>query len=123
RHLPVTARARALRGIKNISQMMRHTAALCNTRLGGADVKSAIQLRGIASDNFTAKALCQPDPQRGFARCRRSNDGNEKWLRVLQIHRNKRCRARTKIKMRTKSARRRLPTTWLRWSFIGKRLR
>ena len=69
---------------------MRYSAAFLKAGLRGTDVEPPIQLRRIARDDFTAEPLGEANAQRGFARCRWSHNGKEKWLRVFLIHRNRR---------------------------------
>ena len=64
-------------GIHQVQQVMRNAVALFLRGLGRADIESAIDLRGIASQDLAAKSLRQRDAQRGFAGSRGSYDGNQ----------------------------------------------
>src|ERR1700687_897381 len=108
---------------KNVDQMEWNDAAFGWSGLCGANIKAAIELRRIAGHNFPAELLRELHAERRLSRCRRTNDGHERQERFIFAHRKRRCRARTKRKMSTKSARRRLPRTCWRGSFTGKRLR
>src|SRR6266436_3241025 len=94
---------------KNVDQMVRNAAAFGEAGLGRANIKAAIELRRIARHNFPAEPLREAHAERRLSRCRRTNNGNERQELFIFAHRKRRCRARTKRKMSTKSARRRLP--------------
>ena len=109
--------------IENVDQVMRNAAAFGCVGFCRTYVKPAIELRGIAGHHFPAEPLGQPYAERGLARCRWTNDGHERQKGVFSAHRTRRCRARTRMKMSTKRARRRLPRTCWRVSFTDKPLR
>src|SRR5438552_9494014 len=96
---------------------MRYAAALGRGGLRGANIKAAVELRRIAGHHFSAETLRKLHAERRLSRSRGANDGHERQERVGFAHRKKRCRARTKRKMSTKSARRRLPKTCWRGTF------
>src|SRR5713101_6388379 len=98
--------------------MMWNAAAFGEAGLCGANIKAAIELRRIASQHFPAEPLRELQTERRLSGCRRTNDGNERQERFVFFHRKRRCRTRTKRKMSTKSARRILPRTCWRGSFI-----
>src|ERR1700719_397062 len=97
--------------------MVGNSATLWDSWFCGADVEAAIELRGIARDYFAAEPPGQPNAQRRFTRSRGTYDGNEWPIRFVWSHRKRRWRARTKIKISTNSARRRLPRICWRASF------
>src|ERR1700687_1052902 len=121
--LAVASRGCLILGPKNVDQMVWNAAAFGWSGLCGANIKAAIELRRIAGHNFPAELLRELHAERRLSRCRRTNDGQERQERFVFTHRKRRCRARTKRKISTKSARRRLPRTCWRGSFTGKRLR
>src|SRR5712671_6529213 len=94
---------------KNVDQMVRNAAAFGEAGLGRANIKAAIELRRIARYNFPAEPLRECHAERRLSRSRRTNNGNERQGLFVFAHRKRRCRARTRRKMSTKSARRRLP--------------
>src|SRR5467141_2139608 len=116
--LAVASRGCILLWPENVDQMMRNAAAFGVAGLRGANIKAAIELRGIAGDHFPAELLRESHTERRLSRGRRANESNERHERFVFTHRKRRCRARTKRKMSTKSARRRLPRTCWRGSFI-----
>ncbi len=117
RQLAISARGGFFLRAKNIHQVMRNAAALRGAGFCGANIKAAIELRRIAGHHFSAKLLRESYAERRLSRSRRANDGNE-WQELLVfVHRKRRCRARTKRNISTKSARRRLPKTCWRGIF------
>src|ERR1700674_3590815 len=123
RQLAISARGRFFLWAENIHQVMRNAAAFGGAEFCGAYIKAAIELRRIARYHSPAEPLREIDTERRLSRCRRANNNNERQKRFVFAHRTRRCRARTKRKMSTKSARRRLPRTCWRLSFTDKRLR
>src|ERR1700674_3350142 len=107
---------------KDVDQVMRDATSIGGAWFCSANIKAAIKLRRIASHDFSAEPLRELYTECRLSRRRRTNDGNERQERFVFTHRKKRCRARTKRKMSTKSARRRLPRTCWRGSFTGKQL-
>src|SRR6202047_5051636 len=63
--------------IQHINQMMRYALPLFECGLRRADIKPAIELRGIASHHFASKLLGEPNRKRRFSRSGWPNDGNE----------------------------------------------
>src|SRR6266851_3590919 len=109
--LAVASRGGIVPWPKNVDQMMRNATAFVEAGLCRANIKAAIELRRIARHHFSAEPLREAHTERRLSRCRRTNNGNERQELFISAHRKRRCRARTKRKMSTKSARRRLPKT------------
>src|SRR5438132_13462068 len=93
------------------------TAALGFSGLSVGYNKSAIELRPIEGHHFPAEPLGELHAEQRLPRSRRTDDGHERQERFLFAHRKRRCRARTKRKMSTNRARRRLPKTFWRGTF------
>src|SRR4030095_11978708 len=102
-------------GIENVEQVMRDLLPLAKGWLGRADVKSAIELRGIAGDNFAAELLRQQNDKRARTRGGGSDDHCERRKRR---HRNRICQARATKITRDNPSRRMLPRTCWRVGFI-----
>src|SRR5437660_12859106 len=116
-HLAVAAGGCVVPRPKNVNQVMRYAAALGRGGFCSTNVKAAIELRRIASHHFSAEPFRKLDAERRLYISRRNCDGHEGQERFAFAHRKRRCRARTKRKMSTNSARRRLPKTCWRGTF------
>ena len=54
-------------GLDEVDEVMRDAALIARLNLGGADVEVAIDLRGIADEDFAVEALGEFDGEGGFA--------------------------------------------------------
>jgi hypothetical protein len=66
--------AEALGGVGEIDQVVAHARALRRRRLRGPDVEPAIDLAGIAPDDFGVERLGEEDSDRGLAARRRADE-------------------------------------------------
>src|SRR5260221_7746938 len=89
--------------------MMRHAGTFRWTWLGGADVETTVELRGIASEHFAGKFFCEEDTERGLSGGGWANNRNQWRKRGRIAHRKKMWQARARRITRTISASSRRP--------------
>src|SRR5215469_17720599 len=98
--------------------MVGHTGALFGGGLRGADIETAIHLRGVAGDHFAAELLREPHAQRGFSRGGGADDGDEGRFRSNVHWGRSNGQARSSSSASTIDASRTLPITSCRESFM-----
>ena len=67
-------------GLQDIYPMVRNAAGLLGGHLGGAHIKTFVDLHRIGADDLTAKLLGQCNPQRGLAGSRGADHGQHRVL-------------------------------------------
>ena len=70
-------------GVQHVKQMVGYAAAGGDGRLGRADIEAAVELEGIAIDDFTRKGFGDAQCQLALARCGRADDRYQRTLHVL----------------------------------------
>src|SRR5258708_23582693 len=115
----IAACGRLLSRIENVEQMMWNTRAFGQRRLRGANIKTAIQLSGIASNNFAAKFFGKENTERGFAGGVWPNNRKQRWITGKSCHQNRICQPRMMRMTSTTSASSRLPRTCWRTIFTA----
>src|SRR5258708_4096406 len=74
--------------------MMWNSRTFGQRRLRGANIKPAIELSGIASNNFAAKFFGKENTERGFAGGCWPNNRQQRWITGKSCHRNSMCQPR-----------------------------
>jgi len=74
----ILCQAKRLVWVKKIEQVMRDTAALFWSRLGGTNVHVAIYLPGVGRDNLAADCYGQHQGKGCLADSRGPDEGNER---------------------------------------------
>src|SRR5262245_40736552 len=90
RSLAVAARRGRFCGIENGEKMMWNLLAVGQRGLRCSDIKAAIELGGIANNNFAREFLREKNAERRFARSSRPDDCDKRRMRR---HRNRVCQA------------------------------
>lgn len=67
-------------GFDDVEEVMGDGGAFACRGLGGADVETAIELGGIASQNFTAEFFGEVESESGLAGSGGADDGEESWI-------------------------------------------
>ena len=71
-------------GLQDIHPMVRNAASLLGGHLGGAHIKTLVDLHRIGADDLTAELLGQGNAQRGLAGSRGADHGQHRVLIVTR---------------------------------------
>ena len=84
----VIARGETRLGVQHVKQMVGYAAARGGRRFGRADIEAAVQLEGIAIDDFTREGFGDAQRQLALSRCGRTHDRHQRISAATSCHRN-----------------------------------